>query len=215
MQDERSAADGAHASQESRPNGPTAAPDTREDSDDRDEEQAIGTARSGPDRSLEPSAPSPTQITSDEGTELETRPSSSASRSFSSWASHKKLPFLNGRPSPAMGPSPRVTALAEAYARSDIAAGMRAEVERLLAGPSSRDSRPDDSTDVNAIEVDPRAVTGYRRASWWTQFTILSGRAFKNLYRNPMLMLVHYVVSVALAREFCTQWWPKVAAVLT
>lgn len=45
------------------------------------------------------------------------------------------------------------------------------------------------------------AIGGYRKASLWTQFTILSGRAFKNLYRNPMLMLAHYVLAIILARE--------------
>lgn len=46
-------------------------------------------------------------------------------------------------------------------------------------------------------------LKGYRKASLWTQFTILSGRAFKNLYRNPMLMLAHYIMAGMLA-VFCS-----------
>ena len=44
-----------------------------------------------------------------------------------------------------------------------------------------------------------QAITSHRRASWLTQFKILSDRTFKNLYRNPMLMFTHYCISVYLA----------------
>ncbi|EJD51118.1 hypothetical protein AURDEDRAFT_159530 [Auricularia subglabra TFB-10046 SS5] len=40
------------------------------------------------------------------------------------------------------------------------------------------------------------------RASWPTQFRILSGRAFINLYRDPALLLTHYLSSIAIAL-FC------------
>lgn len=46
---------------------------------------------------------------------------------------------------------------------------------------------------------DESSLRKYRRAGWWTQFTILSGRSFKNLYRDPMLMLSHYAVAVLAA----------------
>jgi len=42
-------------------------------------------------------------------------------------------------------------------------------------------------------------LRGRKRASWGTQFRILSGRAFKNLYRDPALLAAHYISSVALA----------------
>ncbi|KAL1925335.1 uncharacterized protein VTP21DRAFT_218 [Calcarisporiella thermophila] len=42
-------------------------------------------------------------------------------------------------------------------------------------------------------------VTTYRRVSLFTQFCILSDRTFKNLYRDPMLMLTHYCISIFLA----------------
>lgn len=51
---------------------------------------------------------------------------------------------------------------------------------------------------MSTIENDAE-IRGYQRASWWTQFRILSGRAFKNLYRNPILLLTHYAVSIVLA----------------
>ncbi|KAA1070223.1 hypothetical protein PGT21_004356 [Puccinia graminis f. sp. tritici] len=37
------------------------------------------------------------------------------------------------------------------------------------------------------------------RAGFFRQFLILSSRAFKNLYRNPMLMLSHYLLAIFLA----------------
>ncbi|KAG0337411.1 hypothetical protein BG004_007662 [Podila humilis] len=43
-----------------------------------------------------------------------------------------------------------------------------------------------------------KAVSTYRRASWWSQFSILADRTLKNIYRDPMLMLSHYVMSIFL-----------------
>ncbi|KAF9232949.1 hypothetical protein BU15DRAFT_90525 [Melanogaster broomeanus] len=45
-------------------------------------------------------------------------------------------------------------------------------------------------------------LRGRRRASWGTQFRILSGRAFKNLYRDPALLMAHYLGSIGLACIF-------------
>lgn len=46
--------------------------------------------------------------------------------------------------------------------------------------------------------VSGKAVATYRRASWWSQFKILADRTLKNIYRDPMLMLSHYVMSIFL-----------------
>jgi ATP-binding cassette subfamily G (WHITE) protein 2 len=40
---------------------------------------------------------------------------------------------------------------------------------------------------------------GYARIGYWGQFTILSQRTWRNLYRNPMLMLTHYAIAILLA----------------
>jgi ABC-type multidrug transport system ATPase subunit len=42
---------------------------------------------------------------------------------------------------------------------------------------------------------------GYRRIGWPAQFVLLSKRTFKNLYRNPMLLLTHYAIAILLARK--------------
>lgn len=41
--------------------------------------------------------------------------------------------------------------------------------------------------------------SGYKRVGALKQFQILSMRTFKNLYRNPMLLLTHYAIAVLLA----------------
>ena len=40
---------------------------------------------------------------------------------------------------------------------------------------------------------------GYARVGYLRQFAILSTRTWKNLYRNPMLMLTHYAIAILLA----------------
>lgn len=39
----------------------------------------------------------------------------------------------------------------------------------------------------------------HRRIGWISQFLILSQRTWRNIYRNPLLMLMHYAVAVVLA----------------
>ncbi|OAA55022.1 ABC transporter [Niveomyces insectorum RCEF 264] len=39
---------------------------------------------------------------------------------------------------------------------------------------------------------------GYARVGYFRQFVIISQRTWKNLYRNPMLMLTHYAISILL-----------------
>ena len=40
---------------------------------------------------------------------------------------------------------------------------------------------------------------GYARIGYLRQFAILSQRTWRNLYRNPMLMLTHYAIAILLA----------------
>ncbi len=85
--------------------------------------------------------------------------------------------------------TPRLAVLVDAYASSDIASSIRAEIDEIQ-------SRAGDLPDV---VVEDSLLKGRKGASWTTQFRILSGRAFKNLYRDPMLLTMHYCSSIALA----------------
>ena len=59
---------------------------------------------------------------------------------------------------------------------------------------------------VNGIDLDddstPEELPKNKRIGWLSQFAILSRRTFKNLYRNPMLMLTHYSIAVLMACTF-------------
>ncbi|KAF9930860.1 hypothetical protein FBU30_011149 [Linnemannia zychae] len=57
------------------------------------------------------------------------------------------------------------------------------------------------NTPASSQPSDPlsgKAVATYRRASRWSQFKILADRTLKNIYRDPMLMFSHYVMSIFL-----------------
>ena len=114
--------------------------------------------------------------------------------------------------------APALSSLVEAYAASDIAAGIKADGEELRRevirsdnGISQRRSGNGEgggngavSNDLPDVVLETSMLRGRKRASWGTQFKILSGRAFKNLYRDPALLTAHYLSAVGLARAcFC------------
>jgi len=112
---------------------------------------------------------------------------------------HAALPNDNGirmknQSEPAEGTiSDRLQTLVKAYDESSVANDIKYGIASAAASSQSNGGH----------DTAPEPLSSYKRASWWTQFRILSGRAFKNLYRNPMLMLSHYVVSLVLAL-FCS-----------
>ncbi|KAH9814198.1 hypothetical protein DFH28DRAFT_972577 [Melampsora americana] len=76
--------------------------------------------------------------------------------------------------------------LEAAFSDSKLTKQFRTELDQAIG-----------ATDINERRLDENGVTP--KASLWQQFRILSGRAFKNLYRNPMLMLSHYLLAIVLA----------------
>ncbi|OLL24559.1 ABC transporter G family member [Neolecta irregularis DAH-3] len=82
--------------------------------------------------------------------------------------------------------SARFEALVEAYQSSDIFKKIKSDIHKEIDQHSTNQ------------EMAP-ASRGYKRVGWLQQFSILSSRTFKNLYRNPMLMLTHYAIAVLLA----------------
>lgn len=74
----------------------------------------------------------------------------------------------------------KLAALIGSYDRSQVSAAVRAEIAGARAvghGPATGGGGP------WGEQGDRGVTTGYKRASFLTQFRILSGRAFKNLYR--------------------------------
>lgn len=155
---------------------------------------------------LRPQATS-TRTTSDaqpeEETELQTRPNSLSEGSSPTQRTATAGNFIQRKSSQlfdALSSTPRVDTpvtlppklaeLVQAYSDSDVATELLNEVARLRQTGGA---------------VLPESG-GRVRASWLTQFRILSGRAFKNLYRDPALLMAHYLSSVGVACEFLSRF---------
>jgi hypothetical protein len=92
---------------------------------------------------------------------------------------------------------PHIATLVDAYAASEIATAIRADI-RSVAQPAQG---PEGSEELPDVTVESELLRGRKRATWATQFRILSGRAFKNMYRDPALLTFQYSASIAAARE--------------
>ena len=153
----------------------------------------------------------------DDETELQpTRASSSSSTSanylkrktsqiYEAVISNGVINIVGGKKTNATGTAltPALVNLVNSYATSDIAAGIKADEEQLRREVARTD---DDavavSNELPDVILETSILRGRKRASWGTQFRILSGRAFKNLYRDPALLAAHYLSAIALASKF-------------
>ncbi|KZT01551.1 uncharacterized protein LAESUDRAFT_752603 [Laetiporus sulphureus 93-53] len=170
---------------------------TLEDGDNaRDEERAFehGTAS----HSLSGRSHDQSSTAVDE-TELQLRPSSVAG-SASGYVKRKTSQLLKAITpisSPGDTPlAPRLQVLVDAFAESSIAAAIKEDFEEMARTAAAAQDAANQLPDV-ALETN--LTRGRKRASWGTQFRILSGRAFKNLYRDPALLAAHYVSAVVVA----------------
>ncbi|KAL6298547.1 hypothetical protein BKA93DRAFT_810707 [Sparassis latifolia] len=130
-------------------------------------------------------------------TELQTRASSIAGSS-SGYIKRKTSQLLEviSPAAPRSGDAPLpplLQALVDAYSTSQIAASVHAEIEEMQRSAAVASAQLPDVAMENTL------TRGRKRASWGTQFRILSGRAFKNLYRDPMLLTTHYISSIVVA----------------
>jgi len=113
---------------------------------------------------------------------------------------------LSPSPTPTVALPPKLQALIDSFESSSVAKTVKAEIAGLRSnghgpgGGGGNIAAWDQSGNGGAGDLG--VLTGYKRASFLTQFAILSGRAFKNLYRNPMLMAGHFIMSIVVAREF-------------
>jgi hypothetical protein len=88
-------------------------------------------------------------------------------------------------------------ALVKSYKESSIAKAVHDDVATIAA--SNSHSINGEVNQTRDVAEESNVLRGRRRASWTTQFRILSGRAFKNLYRDPALLTAHYAASIAIA----------------
>lgn len=82
------------------------------------------------------------------------------------------------------------------YAGSDVARSMREEITSAIQHVHTANGSI--NSEISSESATHRAKS-YARVSLGRQFIILSQRTWKNLYRNPMLMLTHYAIAILLA----------------
>lgn len=79
---------------------------------------------------------------------------------------------------------------------SNISRDIHDEIHSSIQAASSANGHADGDGHAQAVMG---SIKGFRRVSLPRQFIILSQRQWRNLYRNPMLMLTHFAVSILLA----------------
>lgn len=118
------------------------------------------------------------------------------------------LEAIRAQPKPDAPLPPKLAALVDVYRQSEMAASVRAELEEVAVVEQQQHQQhlnsvgPEGHQEMPDIALENSLTRGRKRASWATQFRILSGRAFKNLYRDPALLTAHYISSVVVACEW-------------
>lgn len=99
-------------------------------------------------------------------------------------------------PPPVLSTGTDLDILVSSYATSDVAGSIHDDIRTAVQH----------ATSVNGLAngmpngVSPTGtMRSYRRIGYLSQFLILSRRTWRNLYRNPMLMLTHYAIAILLA----------------
>ena len=86
--------------------------------------------------------------------------------------------------------------LVSSFHNSDVAQTIHDEISASVHAASSANGH---SPEEGSTEAVTGSIKGFRRISLPRQFIILSKRTWRNLYRNPILMLTHYAVAILLA----------------
>ena len=90
------------------------------------------------------------------------------------------------------------------YIQSDIAGNTHDEIEQAVTaaiatnGRNSSNGYTPDGPNMNPGTGNTMG-RGYARIGYVRQFALLAQRTWRNLYRNPMLMLTHYAIAILLA----------------
>lgn len=83
--------------------------------------------------------------------------------------------------------------LISAYLGSDVASDLRNGIHSLVSAAAESNGLHSPSGSSSS------RIRGYEKPWIHSQFIILSRRTWRNLYRNPMLMLTHYAIAIVLA----------------
>lgn len=89
--------------------------------------------------------------------------------------------------------------LVAAYEHSDIAANIHEDIQSAITSAQAANGNLNGHAGENESTYSGTMGKGYSRIGYAGQFMILSQRTWRNLYRNPMLMLTHYAIAILLA----------------
>ncbi|KAK3987774.1 hypothetical protein QBC44DRAFT_330918 [Cladorrhinum sp. PSN332] len=90
--------------------------------------------------------------------------------------------------------------LVHAYEQSDIAGNTHDEIQQAVEAATATNGQNANGYTTEGPNINLGAMgRGYTRIGYWRQFALLSQRTWRNLYRNPMLMLTHYAIAILLA----------------
>lgn len=88
--------------------------------------------------------------------------------------------------------------LVEAYANSEIAELIHEDIQAAVRSAQEANGISNGHV-TNGNQSTSAMGKGYARIGYLRQFVIISQRTWRNLYRNPMLMLTHYAIAILLA----------------
>lgn len=94
------------------------------------------------------------------------------------------------------GTGTNLDVLITAYAQSDVAASIREDISTSVS--NAHEANGSNHHGANGF-IAAGKLKGYQKVGLVGQFRILSRRTWRNLYRNPMLMLTHYAIAIVLA----------------
>lgn len=90
--------------------------------------------------------------------------------------------------------------MTRSFAQSEIARLTHEEIKQAIDTAEHANGPNSNGYTAEGPNINVSAVgKGYARVGYLRQFIILSQRTWKNLYRNPMLMLTHYAIAIILA----------------
>ena len=84
--------------------------------------------------------------------------------------------------------------LVSSYESSDVKSELHSDIQSAIETASDSNGNP-----LQANGTSSGKVRGYRKPMLPRQFLILARRTWRNLYRNPQLMLTHYAIAIVLA----------------
>lgn len=87
--------------------------------------------------------------------------------------------------------------LTAAYSNSDVAQQISEDTTAAVNSASRANGQS--SLHMNGNASKDTAMRGYEKPNIFSQYLILSRRTWRNLYRNPQLLLTHYAIAIVLA----------------